>query len=60
MSTTPIENAEAVKGSRAWLEDDRNTTEEAEAVHWDAVKKGSDELLEYYWTNYGKWGMQSE
>ena len=59
MSATPIEETDATKGSRSWLEDDRNTTEQAEAAHWDTVKKGSDELLDYYWNNYGKWGAYS-
>lgn len=56
MSATPDDRVEEVTGSRVWLEDDPNTTAEAEQRHWEEVKRGSDELLAYYWANYGKWG----
>jgi hypothetical protein len=57
MSTSESDVPSSKTGSRSWLEDDRTTTVEAETAAWEEVKKGSDELLAHYWTNYGKWGM---
>jgi len=59
MATSTSETTTPIAGSRSWLEDDRNTSVEAEKEHWKRVKQGSDELLAYYWSNYGKWGMPS-
>lgn len=56
MSSDPDNSVTEAIGSRSWLEDNPNTTAEAEQKHWEEVKKGSDELLSYYWANYGKWG----
>lgn len=57
MSTPSKTNSEAdASGSRSWLEDDPHLSEEAHKAQWEEVRKGSDELLSYYWSSYGKWG----
>ena len=59
MSVSPSKTSEELIGSRAWLEDDKNTTLEAEQRHWLEVKKGSDEMLDRIWNSYGKWGTNT-